>query len=195
MLTSPVNFLSFIHLEMVTRNISSLIFPGIKMISLYIPGFSFLTLFEDSSDMFFIPVLTQDNVSILLVDHLTILAYLIQVSLYLTYISLYIWGVSSSLFKGADFKMHSWAWRWWSLKINQHFWPPFLSRIISHGILQSRSVKRPKSLKNSTVVILLFGLFFSLWILTPVVRGHCSQGSSQPIHSEHFIFVCEYHIQ
>lgn len=54
----------------------------------------------------------------------------------------------------------------------------------------SWSLKRPKSIK-STVVTLLFALFFPLWILTPLVRDHCSLGlcSSQPIHSEHFLFV------
>lgn len=81
---------------------------------------------------------------------------------------------------------HSWAWRRWPLKINQLFCPPFLSRIISHGTLSSRSQKSPKPLNKFTVVILHFALFFPLWILTPLDRGHCSQGCSQPIHSEHF---------
>lgn len=62
---------------MVTRNVSSLIFPGTEMISLSLPGFSVFTLFEDGSDMFFFPVLTQDSVSVPLVDHLTMLTYLI----------------------------------------------------------------------------------------------------------------------
>lgn len=62
-------------------------------------------------------------------------------------------------------------------------------------ILPSRALKRPKSLKKSTAVILHFALFFSLWILTPLDCGHCSQGCSQTIYSEHFFFVSEYPIQ
>lgn len=76
----------------------------------------------------------------------------------------------------------SWAWMRWSLKIMQLFWPPFLFSIISHRALQSRSLKQPKYLLKSTVMILFFDLFFPLRILAPPSHGHHSTGCFQPSH-------------
>ena len=53
-----------------------------------------------------------------------------------------------------------------SFRTDQLSWTPLLSRTVSHGILQRRSLHRPKSaLLKSRVVILLLALLFFLRIL------------------------------
>lgn len=54
----------------------------------------------------------------------------------------------------------SWTWRRWSwIKIYQISQTPHLSRVISHGILPSKTLNRPKfSLLKSRAMVLLFAL-------------------------------------
>lgn len=74
----------------------------------------------------------------------------------------------------------SWAWRKWSLNINQLSWIPLPCRSCSHGILP-RSLSRLQLTLLKSMVKILLPCFIPSWYWTPP-HGHDSQRCLQPSH-------------
>ena len=114
------------------------------------------------------------------------------------------WSGASCLFMQVScclcFISYLWGWTIAELgaflNINLFSWTPLLSRVVSHGILQNRSLKNLKSAHlKSRVTVLLFALVSPHVILTSTSYGHCSHGCSAFHFPDKFFHACKCQVQ